>query len=439
MSNEKDMVSSPVTKEEQADLDKVDVLFEGAGDEVDKSFPNQEPKPVKKAEDHFIVTADWHVGLTRYSRDNKKGVPERHKELLESIGYIFKYAYDTKASFVVIAGDLFDNNHPSQLYYGDLIPIFKQISEWKIPVFILSGNHDAINTIPQMNALRTIFKSKFDNIEVINEIEFHSGVLPGYDFLFIPHVNRCEYSVFNPEAERGLISEKLQYLKLNPKRKNLVFGHALVPGSIQGAERLVMRGGEQTFDLEINAEAYFFGHMHTPQEMKWKGKPLYYPGSIQAIDMGEREDEKGFIDASITKDGIKIKRLSIPTRKLVQINIDSYDDYLAQFETEGVSLSSAYGDLKDKIVKVKIKVPTTQKSQINESKIKKFCKKAYWLDIAYDLQRETATRNENVTIEADPDKALSGWYESRKYPKEDFAEISKRHNEIMAEVTALKE
>jgi len=388
--------------------------------------------------DRFLVLGDLHIGLVTKSRDTD-GVPDRHIELMDSIKHAFKYAISKKVTYIVIVGDLFHINNPSQMYYADLFPMFRDLSKAGIAVYLLSGNHDAINTIPKANALRSLFKSDIEYISVINEISCVKKLRDKYNLLFIPHINRCEYSQYTPEAESKLIKKAISYQKL--EGPTLVFGHAMVANSIQGAERLIMRGGEQCFDVAVpTAKAYFFGHMHTPQEMVYKGVPLYYTGSMQTVDMSERNDEKSFIDVKVDEDvGLTIKRVAVPTRKFYQIDIPNYEEYVKMYETSNVATDTSHPERDDSILKVVLNLNSDQKNLINESKINDYHNNVYWIDIEYNLTRRIASRNVNVTIEADPDVAFQEWYISKGYDESEMKDVMVAHTRIMEEATALKE
>lgn len=88
----------------------------------------------------FIHTADWQLGKP-YERidsaDDKRSMASQARfDVLETIGARIKAH---QAEFVLVAGDLFDSTTPSN---ATVSKAFDLMGRWKVPVFIIPGNHD---------------------------------------------------------------------------------------------------------------------------------------------------------------------------------------------------------------------------------------------------------------------------------------------------------
>jgi len=88
----------------------------------------------------FIHTADWQLGKP-YERistegDKKSQASQARFNVLEKIGERIKAH---QAEFVLVAGDLFDSTTPSN---PNISKAFDYMGKWKVPVFIIPGNHD---------------------------------------------------------------------------------------------------------------------------------------------------------------------------------------------------------------------------------------------------------------------------------------------------------
>ena len=87
----------------------------------------------------FIHTADWQLGKP-FSRVTD---PDRQAALrgqrLETIDRIAAVAKDHHASFVVVAGDVFDSHRPPDRLISKALQRIGQIG---LPVYVIPGNHD---------------------------------------------------------------------------------------------------------------------------------------------------------------------------------------------------------------------------------------------------------------------------------------------------------
>jgi DNA repair exonuclease SbcCD nuclease subunit len=88
----------------------------------------------------FLHTADWQLGKP-YERidneDDKRSLASQARfDVLTTIGERIKAH---QAEFVLVAGDLFDSITPSN---ANVSKAFERMGTWKVPVFIIPGNHD---------------------------------------------------------------------------------------------------------------------------------------------------------------------------------------------------------------------------------------------------------------------------------------------------------
>ncbi|RLS31040.1 MAG: DNA repair exonuclease [Planctomycetota bacterium] len=87
----------------------------------------------------FIHSADWQLGkpFARIADDEQRGRVQR--ERLEAVRRIGEVARDRKASFVVVAGDLFDSATPKDATISHALAAIGSIG---VPVYAIPGNHD---------------------------------------------------------------------------------------------------------------------------------------------------------------------------------------------------------------------------------------------------------------------------------------------------------
>lgn len=92
----------------------------------------------------FIHTADLHLGAPFLGLRTSSGKwAQRMVEAIpQAFGRAIDAAIDRRVDFVVIAGDIFDLEHPSFADYACFIDGMERLQEAGIPVYCCTGNHD---------------------------------------------------------------------------------------------------------------------------------------------------------------------------------------------------------------------------------------------------------------------------------------------------------
>lgn len=92
----------------------------------------------------FIHAADLHLGAP--FKGLRSIAPAWADVLLQAIPEAFRSVIETaikeQVDFVVLAGDIFDNSHPSYADFSLFLSGLKQLQEAGIPVYFVTGNHD---------------------------------------------------------------------------------------------------------------------------------------------------------------------------------------------------------------------------------------------------------------------------------------------------------
>ena len=87
-----------------------------------------------------IHTADLHLGMTFKSLGVKSKVHRR--DCQDVFSNLISLCIKERVDGLLIAGDLFDDPHPNKSIVTFVIDEFERLKDNKIPVFIISGNHD---------------------------------------------------------------------------------------------------------------------------------------------------------------------------------------------------------------------------------------------------------------------------------------------------------
>ena len=87
----------------------------------------------------FLHSADWQIGKP-YARVQDPDKRARLRQVrIEAIARIGAQIAPTKASLLLVAGDLFDSPTPSS---SDVSAVCQAIGKLELPVLVIPGNHD---------------------------------------------------------------------------------------------------------------------------------------------------------------------------------------------------------------------------------------------------------------------------------------------------------
>src|SRR5690625_4979697 len=89
----------------------------------------------------FVHTADWQLGMTRWFLD-ADSQPRFDGDRIQAIRTIAQVVRDHQAQFVVVAGDIFEDNQLGPRVMGRAA---EALGEIDVPVLLLPGNHDPLD------------------------------------------------------------------------------------------------------------------------------------------------------------------------------------------------------------------------------------------------------------------------------------------------------
>jgi len=263
--------------------------------------------------------ADLHLNKSVYKGVMDKGysdMPFRSVDFMKSFEYMISLNKDQiKPDLIVIAGDSFETFDPSNDVRAFFNAKLRELTEAKIPIIILVGNHDVCK---KHHALRPIARSQFKNIKVVETpqiLEFKDKLL-----LLFPYSMEVEQGkILIKDQLHTFIRQVEAKIKEQPElalKEKLFFGHFGVKGAIKSqyvelqTERTITNTtttGKKNFyntnlndigleDLElIGAKYIFLGDYHQFQILPVKNSISMYCGSIEKTDMTEIDHKKGFV------------------------------------------------------------------------------------------------------------------------------------------------
>lgn len=248
----------------------------------------------------LIHLSDLHIG----KQVNGFSMVEDQTYILDEILTIIE---NQKPDGILMAGDIYDKPIPSL----EAVELFDQflvrLSQKKLPVFIISGNHDS--------AQRLAFAS-----QIMKESKVY--VSPAYQGAVEPvsledewgKVNIYLLPFFKPAQVRTLFLEQeihtytdavaaaIGQMDIDPKERNVLVTHQFVTGASHCDSEELTAGGTDNVDAEV-FQAFDYvalGHLHGPQNagretIRYCGTPLKYSfseanhqKSVTIVELGEK-------------------------------------------------------------------------------------------------------------------------------------------------------
>lgn len=113
----------------------------------------------------FIHTADWQLGMR--ARHVAHAAEAVRSARLDTVRRILALARDEAVDFVLVAGDLFEDNSVGRDLVYQVLHLFEQAAP--LPIYILPGNHDVLG--PASVYERDTFRSSQGNVHVLRDRE----------------------------------------------------------------------------------------------------------------------------------------------------------------------------------------------------------------------------------------------------------------------------
>jgi exonuclease SbcD len=388
---------------------------------------------------HF---ADLHLGVENYGHINPEtGLSSRLEDYLKALDQVIDYALNSKVDLVLFCGDAYKTREPSQTQQREFAKRLKRLSEGGIPLFLLIGNHDLPNALGRATAIEIFDTLAVPNVYVGNrpgiwKIQTKSGEV---QIAGLPWIRRS--ALLSREDTRNLdfnqINERLQQAltriiyeqaaQLDPSLPAILAAHVWVLNAKVGTEKSMSIGQEHMLLLSSVAQPAFdyvaLGHIHRGQTLS-ENPPVVYSGSLERVDFGDEDDEKGFYvidiepDINAAKRQVSYEFQPIEARRFFTLPIDIGAEDSDPTATVVKAIELNRSKIKDAVTRIEIRLPSAVSSKLRDYEIRNLVKDAYYLTISKDIQRESRLRLANGHMEGiTPENALKAWLEGT-YPPE---------------------
>jgi len=357
---------------------------------------------------HF---ADAHIDMANYGQhDPATGLPQRVMDFLKSLDFIVDTAIDEKVDLVIFAGDTYRDRSPAPTFQREWGKRIMRLSRAKIPTLLLTGNHDVSPSQYRAHAIQEFDTLSPDFIHVVSQLKLLTpqdidGV--PVQIIAIPWITRSGVLASLSEESSGdekpeeLIENMLTdwlhqtIAELDPALPTILTAHASIAGAKFGSEQTVKIGRDVVLPPGLVANPALdyvaLGHIHRFQDLnQGSHPPVVYPGSIERIDFGEINEDKGFIIAEIDKGQTTYRWQKLPIRRFLDYWVE-LDDLLGVNEKIMAVLPESE-KLADAIVRLTIVYPKDFETLIDEARIYDHVKDAFAFQLVKKPVLEARTR-----------------------------------------------
>jgi exonuclease SbcD len=389
----------------------------------------------------IIHFADLHLGVETYGHiDPTTGLSSRLNDFLAVLDELVDYALENKADLVLFCGDAYKSREPTQTQQREFARRINRLATAGIPVFLLTGNHDLPNAIGRATATEIFDTLAVKNVYVAGKPETLKITTPGgpVQIVAIPWLRRS--SLLSREETKNLsleeVTQKLQdaiaqaissrAAALDPSLPAVLVAHVSVGSAKAGSETMMAIGQEPVILQSTVALPAFnyvaLGHIHKRQVLS-ENPPVVYAGSLERIDFGEENDDKGFYVVDISPEDknrqVSYEFHAVKARRFLTINVEIGAEATDPTAAVLAAININQEKLDDAVVRLIIKLPASLESQLRNNDIKEALKDAYHFSVAREIQREARLRLGSRSVEEiTPLDALKKYLEARQMSPE---------------------
>jgi len=275
----------------------------------------------------ILITADWHIGKRLHNEDLSQDMNLFFDWLLDQIKF-------NEIEYLLVAGDIFDNNNPSnesnKIYYSFL----KKLSALNCKAIITAGNHDSPSFIDVPKELLSEFDisvfGTFPGIDKVEEIFVPLIDKNGNEIAVVAAIpflqDRFVRQVGEGEGAKEIAEKIKQGMKIlfeqiggaliekYPSIPKIGMAHLHAQGTeVSEAEREIQIGNQEGIaSSDLNQFDYLaLGHIHTGQPVI-KGK-IQYASSPISLGFSENKYNHKVIMLDINDN--QIMESEIPVKK----------------------------------------------------------------------------------------------------------------------------
>lgn len=383
----------------------------------------------------ILHTSDWHLGAAL------RGHYDRKQDLFSQIERICNLAEEQKVDLLVVAGDVFVRRNMLEST-KELAQILSPFIRRGLQVLMFPGNHDDKEHFYMMRALLRVEEKQREQIYIIDTSEVVT--INETQFVIIPYPNIPEllepYKIDARGAKNrnAVLSKAYADLvdsllaSLDPNLPAVLFAHLSISGVISRSEKEVnydegILMDRKNLPFAANLAYIGLGHIHQCQKIPHK-VPCYYSGSMERMDMGERDDEKFVLIVDVPSTGAAtVTQISLPVTPFYDISINA---------SEIDNLLSLYLDLPDSFFRLNIDCEIDDEPITVQRKVKELVDKfsLRCLDVLCISNQPVVSKRDVTKSPEDYSKTVLDYLYEKHFEDGDLLALEERAKLLMQEV-----
>ena len=406
---------------------------------------------------HF---SDVHIGVESYGRtDPATGLSTRLLDFLRGFDEVVDYAIEERVDLALFCGDAYKSRDPSQTHQREFARRIARLSLAGIPAFLVLGNHDMPHITSRATALEIFRTLDVSNVYIGDSLRVYtvptrSGPV---QVLALPWIRRSDFlaredtRMMSPPEVNEAIQRRLadgiaaRAAELDPDLPALFAGHVSVAQAKTGSEQSMILGHDHVLlksDVALPQLDYVaLGHVHRHQRLG-DDPPVVYSGSLERVDFGEEDDEKGFCvveldpERPVGRRVVSFRFQPVEARRFTTVSVTVPDEDLDPTGT--VVRAIGAHDVWDAIVRVLIEVSGELAGHIRDNEVRAALEGAHYVaTISKNVAADLTTRLPAGTAALRPRDALELYLKGRGV-EADRMERLLRHADKMMEEIALE-
>lgn len=403
----------------------------------------------------ILHLADLHLGVENYGKlDPASGLHSRFVDYLDRLDEAIQIGLDHEVDLVLIAGDIYKNRSPNPTHQREFARRLARLRHEGVPVFLITGNHDISPALGRAHSVEIFDAIGAEGVTVadrprLHRVETRSGPL---QIIAVPWVTR--HTLMTREELRGASFTEIDY-ELRRRLENFIADtakrldraipavlafHGSVDGAELGAERAMTLGQDLVLPRSVLAQPGIdyvaLGHIHKHQSLG-ASPPLVYPGSLDRVDFGERDEPKGCVLAQVEPGSARWRFVALGARPFVSIE----HDLRGSSDPLGMAATLIRRqDLKRAVVRVELKVTREQAALLREEEIRRLLEEAeafhiaaITLDVERTGRRRFAGADQALLDGLTPRRALELYLRAKGTDERRIAELLAAADELSGE------
>ena len=337
---------------------------------------------------HF---ADAHIDSYTGGRlDPENGLPCHTNDFLKALDEIVNLAVSEKVQLVLFAGDAYRSSVPVPTFQREWQRRMVRLSEAKITVLMIPGNHDISNSQYKASALQELdtlpvpylhYAAKGVHLYTPEELDGVPVQVLAVPWLPVSLKSARDKENKKTPEERAAELETdivgrvhLNIGKADPNLPLILLTHYSVQGSKYPSGQTAELGRDVTLSRSLVCDPVFsytaLGHIHLFQDLnEGQQPPVVYPGSIERVDYGEAKEKKGVVIAEVENHHTEYTFRELHTRPMYNLQYEAKDADTIQQDL--LDLLPSPEKAQDAMIRLSITYPHAFESQINERELRK--------------------------------------------------------------------